>query len=135
MTSTSTLTSTLISTLTSAPRPPDLDLDLDLDLNLFLYNNNLLDDVSLSDLVDHFQSLVNFAEAGVLAVQVSGIATAVADKKLGSPGVAACMGHGKDAPVVVLVSAIQLAFNRVPRSTGAGAVGTTTLDYKIGDTR
>ena len=45
-------------------------------------NDNLFNFVTLADGVNHFQSLVNLAKTGMVAVEVFGIVSAVADEKL-----------------------------------------------------
>lgn len=51
-----------------------------------LFNDDdLIDDVSLPDQVNHVEPFDHFPEAGMLTVEVCGIAAVVADEKLRSP--------------------------------------------------
>ena len=67
------------------------------------------------------------------AVEVTGIVARVADKKLGTTCVPSGMGHGEHAPVVVLIVSIELTFDGIAGAAHSVAVGTTALDYKIGN--
>ena len=70
-------------------------------MSLITQSSNLLffDDyyffnfISLTNIINHFQSLVNFSEARVLSVKMSRIFAAVTNKKLRTSGVSACMCH------------------------------------------
>jgi len=45
-------------------------------------NLDLFDQVTLADIVDHFQSINHFAKASVIAVEVGCVLATVADEKL-----------------------------------------------------
>jgi hypothetical protein len=65
------------------------------------------------------------------AVEVAGIGSAVADKELGTTSIFTGMSHRKNSAIVVLVIAIQFAFDFVPRAANASAFWATTLNNKI----
>ena len=94
-------------------------------------DNDLLHYVPLADLIDHFQAFVYLPEHCVVSVEVSRIVTAMADEELGASGIAAGVGHGEHAPVVVLIVAVQFTVDVVTRSAGACAIRTSALDHKI----
>ena len=85
------------------------------------------------DGIDHLQPIYHLAEAGMVAVEVSGIGPGVADKELGTTGIAACMCHGKHTAVVVLVATGKLTIDFVARSPGSGSGRVAALDYEIGN--
>lgn len=98
---------------------------------LFLQDNDFIDFVAGPDQVNHFKTFVHFSETGVIAVEVAGVLTAMADKELRSAGVSSGMGHGEYATVVVLVIAIQLTINCVTGSARPCAVRASALDHEI----
>ena len=69
----------------------------------------------------------------MVTVQVFGGLAGVADEELGTTRVAACMGHGENTAVVVLVIASEFTINLIARTAVANAVGAAALDHKIGD--
>ena len=100
-------------------------------VGLFFRDDDFFDDVTLTDGVDDFQSLVYFTEAGVVAIQMSGVAPVVADEELGASGVSTRVGHGEYSSVVTLVAPGELAFYGVARSARAIALGAAALYDEI----
>ena len=96
-------------------------------------DHNLLHDIALADLVDDVETFDDFAEYGVVTVEVGGVLAAVADEKLGATGVAAGVGHGQYAAVVILVIARQFAVDLIAGAAIADAIGAAALDHEIGD--
>ena len=72
-------------------RLPFIELDR-VFLSLF-QNFNLLNDVTLSDIINHIQAVNHLAEAGVVTIKVSGIIPAMANEKLAATGISATVGH------------------------------------------
>jgi hypothetical protein len=62
-------------------------------LRFDFHNCDFLHHISLPDLVDHIEPLVNLAKTGMLAVEVSGIPAVMANEKLRSAGVPSPVGH------------------------------------------
>ena len=89
--------------------------------------------VTGSNRVDHFETLHNLAEAGVVSVEVRGVLAAVADEELRTTGIATSMRHREDAAIVLLVSTRNLALDLVARAAGACALRATALDDEIRD--
>jgi hypothetical protein len=87
--------------------------------------------ITLTNLIDHLKTFVNFPEDGMVAVEVFGVFAAVADEELGASGVSAGVGHGENATVVVLITAVQLALDLVARTSVTNTVRTAALDHKI----
>jgi hypothetical protein len=59
-----------------------------------IIDNDFLDFVTLTDLVQDLQTIGDFSKTGMVSVKVLCIHPAVADKKLGAASVSAGMGHG-----------------------------------------
>ena len=100
---------------------------------LRLGNDNFFDFITLLDCINNIQPLVNFTEAGMFTIKVTGISPAVADKKLRTAGIFSRMCHRKYATIVILVITIEFTFNRVSGTTGASSLGTPPLNHKIRD--
>src|SRR5690606_32554921 len=73
----------------------------------------------------------NPSEARVMAVKVGCVIAAVADEELGTACIPSSVCHGKNAPVMVLVAAIQLALDGVSRTARTGAGRVTALDHEV----
>lgn len=69
----------------------------------------------------------------MVTVQVLGGVAGVANEELGASCVAAGMGHGDNAAIVVLVIASEFTINLIARTTVANAIGAAALDHEIGD--
>lgn len=95
-------------------------------------NHHFLHNIPRSDLVNDFQSFIHLTKTGVVAVEVFGVVAVVADEELGAAGVAARVGHGKYAAVMVLVIAGEFAVDFVARPPRAVAVGAAALDHEVG---
>ena len=60
---------------------------LNFDNDDFIYN------ITLPDLVDYFQSFINFSKTGVMTVEMLCATTVMANKKLRTTSVSSGMGH------------------------------------------
>lgn len=98
-----------------------------------LPNHHLIHQIPLPNLVNYLQAFIHFSKNRMIPVEVRGIVARMADEKLGAAGVAACMGHGEDAAIVVLVLAGEFAINFVAGAAGTRTIRTTSLDDKIGN--
>jgi hypothetical protein len=98
---------------------------------LYFKDHHFFHDIPLTDLIDHIKSFVNFAEDGVIAIEVLGVVTVMTDEELGASGVSAGVGHGENAAVVVLIAAVQFTVDLIARATVANTVRATALDHEI----
>ena len=94
-------------------------------------NDDLGHLVALADGINHIQAFDHLTKTGVIAVEMRGIAAAVADEKLGASGVSAGMRHGKNAAVVKLIAACEFAVDFITRATRTGSGWVTSLNYEI----
>jgi hypothetical protein len=99
---------------------------------LYFEDHHFFHDITLTDLIDHIKPFINFPEDGVVAVEVFGVVAAMADEELGTSGVSAGVGHGKNATVVVLIAAVQLTLDLIARTSVANTVRAAALDHEIG---
>src|SRR5690606_25562909 len=81
--------------------------------------------------INYIQIFHHLAKTRVVAVEVRRVRPAMADEKLRTSGIAPPVSHGKYATVVVLIPAVQLAFNGIPRTAGPGSRRIASLDHKI----
>ena len=101
---------------------------------LFLFvDDDLFDFVALSDGVDYFKAFCYFAKTGMVSVEVLGVGSAVADKKLGTSRISSSMRHRKHSSVMILQFSGKFAVNGIAWSTGAISFGTASLDHEIGN--
>ena len=96
-----------------------------------LENHDLLNFVTLLNLVNHFQAFHHFPEASVVTVEMGRVVATVANEKLRTAGVAACVCHRQYAAVVVLVVAVEFTFDGVTRSSCTVTVRTASLNHEI----
>jgi len=94
-------------------------------------NDDLGHFVALTDGINYLQALNHLTKAGVIAVEMRGIAAAVANEKLGTSGVAAGMRHGKYPAIVKLIAAAEFAVNLITRTSGTGSGRVAALNNKI----
>lgn len=80
-----------------------------------------------ADLVHHFNSLENFAEDGVNAVEVR--LGRVADKELAATGVRSRVRHGERTSKVTIL--VDFAIDFVAGSTGSRTVGAPALNHEV----
>ena len=99
----------------------------------YFADDDLFHNVAGPDLVNHFEAFINLTEAGMVAVQMGGILTGMADEKLGSARITAGVCHRKYAAVVELVVAGQFTFNLIARTAAACSVGASALNDEVGD--
>ena len=104
----------------------------DLSVALF-FHYHFFHDIALADLIDYLKAFHDFTKYGVVAVQVTGRTAAVAYKELGPSRIPTCVGHGKNATVVILVFSLKLAVNGIAGATVTNAVGAATLNDKVGN--
>jgi len=101
---------------------------------LFLFGNyDLLHHIILPDLIDHIKAFIYLTKYSVIAIQVFGVLSAMTNKELSTPRVSSAMRHAQYTTVVILIFTVQLTIDLVTRASIADAVGTTTLNNKIGD--
>ena len=94
-------------------------------------NFNRLNFITLGDGIHDILSLGHFTEDGVFAIEVR--SWAVGNEELGTVGIWSCVGHRKDAWLIVLKKWLALTLKLVARTTHAGTSGVTPLDHKVGD--
>lgn len=88
-------------------------------------------DITLSYFIDDIKTFIDLAEYRVIAVEVFCVFTVIANKKLRSSRVAACVRHGQHALVVNLVWAGQFTFDGISWPTVAKAIGASALYHKV----
>lgn len=89
------------------------------------------DFVPLGDFVHHILPHDDFAEDGMLSVEVRG--WEVGDEELAAIGVRTRIGHREDAGLVVLERAVNLIRELVARAAGTGARWVAALNHEVGD--
>jgi len=61
--------------------------------------------IALTNLINYIHAFIDFSKHGMVAVEVFGVFTVVADKKLRATCVSTRMSHGKHSAIVVLIAA------------------------------
>jgi hypothetical protein len=98
-----------------------------------IIDNDFLDFVTLTDLVQDLQTIGDFSKTGVVSVQVLGIGPVMANEKLRASCVSTRVSHGQNTPVVVLVFSFQFAVYRITRSSRSVAYWAAALNHKVWD--
>lgn len=96
----------------------------------FLGKYNFFHDITRFNPVDDIKPLGHSPKAGMHAIQVSRMVTAVAYEKLGAACIGPAVGHRHDAPVVVLLLTGCFTGNAVSGSARTRSQRATTLDDK-----
>ena len=65
---------------------------------------HFLHHITLGDGIYYFQPFINFSKHRVIAIEMAGGLTGVANEKLGATCIATGMSHGQNPPIVVLIA-------------------------------